>query len=374
LVRDSSGSLRAATLNERRADYDALPLAWASQEVDPDTGLTHYHFREYSPSLGGWLTRDPIGLAGGYLNLRSYLGNRPTDTLDAWGEVGNYLTMDVWMKERGTKVCTSSEDDIFDKLLSELLARMAEELEFENIIKNALFPGVRAIEGIADSAKEAYVVSEAAYRASIAHKSSDAEAIYYSTSYFVASFTGIRKLHGAISGETATTSRDGELSASSLSQAERLKYGAIGTVELIAAVSPFKGAASTGRGATSVRLGQAGEAAIEKATGLAKNTKNYTVNGRARVPDFVREVDAAGNPVSIIESKNVQYQSLTRQLRDYADLVGPGGRVDVALPPGARVSKALQNAFDDPRSPLFRMDLPKSTKNSGFLITRLRVG
>jgi hypothetical protein len=36
--------------------------------------------------LGGWLTRDPIGLAGGYLNLRSYLGNRPMDELDVWGE------------------------------------------------------------------------------------------------------------------------------------------------------------------------------------------------------------------------------------------------------------------------------------------------
>jgi RHS repeat-associated protein len=77
--------LRASTLSERRADYDALPLAWASQEVDPDTGLSHYHFREYSPPLGGWLTQDPIGLAGGYLNLRSYLGNRPTDALDQWG-------------------------------------------------------------------------------------------------------------------------------------------------------------------------------------------------------------------------------------------------------------------------------------------------
>jgi RHS repeat-associated protein len=86
LTRDASGNLRASTLQERRADYDALPLAWASQEVDPDTGLTHYHFREYSPSLGGWLTRDPIGLAGGYLNLRSYLGNRPADELDVWGE------------------------------------------------------------------------------------------------------------------------------------------------------------------------------------------------------------------------------------------------------------------------------------------------
>ena len=86
LTRDAVGKLHAATLNERRADYDALPLAWASQEVDPDTGLSHYHFREYSPSLGGWLTTDPIGLAGGYLNLRSYLGNRPADALDVWGE------------------------------------------------------------------------------------------------------------------------------------------------------------------------------------------------------------------------------------------------------------------------------------------------
>ena len=85
LTRDASGSLRASTLQERRADYDALPLAWASQEVDPDTGLSHYHFREYSPSLGGWLTLDPIGIAGGYLNLRSYLGNRPADLLDTWG-------------------------------------------------------------------------------------------------------------------------------------------------------------------------------------------------------------------------------------------------------------------------------------------------
>jgi RHS repeat-associated protein len=98
LVRDASGSLRAATLTERRADYDALPLAWASQEYDPDTGLTHYHFREYSPSLGGWLTRDPIGLAGGYLNLRSYLGNRPADELDVWGLFKSNKHIGITMK------------------------------------------------------------------------------------------------------------------------------------------------------------------------------------------------------------------------------------------------------------------------------------
>ena len=116
LTRDASGSLRAATLNERRADYDSLPLAWASQEYDPDTGLTHYHFREYSPSLGGWLTRDPIGLAGGYLNLRSYLGNRPADTLDVWGEGAP----DVFHPSMPTTAAVKAEREDLRKKLQEV--------------------------------------------------------------------------------------------------------------------------------------------------------------------------------------------------------------------------------------------------------------
>lgn len=65
--------------------------------------------------------------------------------------------------------------------------------------------------------------------------------------------------------------------------------------------------------------------------------------------------------IHIIESKNVLYQSFTKQLRDYADLVGDGGRVDIALPRGAKVSRQLQFAFDDESNPLFRylMKLPE---------------
>jgi len=109
---------------------------------------------------------------------------------------------------------------------------------------------------------------------------------------------------------------------------------------------------------TAGQLGREGEAAIKASTGLSKNTESFIVNGRTRIPDFVTARDPAGFPTGLIESKNVQYQSFTRQLRDYGDLVGPGGRVDVALPPGARVSRPLQNTFDNPNNPLFRMDLP----------------
>jgi RHS repeat-associated protein len=109
------------------------------------------------------------------------------------------------------------------------------------------------------------------------------------------------------------------------------------------------------------QLGREGEAAIQAATGLSKNTQSFVVNGRTRIPDFVNASDVTSRlPSHLIESKNVQYQSLTRQLRDYADSVRPaGGRVDVALPPGARVSRPLQEAFDNPNNPLFRMDLLK---------------
>jgi len=111
----------------------------------------------------------------------------------------------------------------------------------------------------------------------------------------------------------------------------------------------------------SAMLGRQGEDAIRRATGLVKNTESFVVNGRTRIPDFVLARDpVTGLPSALIESKNVQYFSLTRQVRDYADLVRPaGGRVYVALPRGARVSKPALDAFDDPDNPLFRMDLPE---------------
>jgi len=47
----------------------------------------------------------------------------------------------------------------------------------------------------------------------------------------------------------------------------------------------------------------------------------------------------------------------THRIRDLRDLVGRGGRVEVALPPNARVTGPLQKAFDDPADPLIRTDL-----------------
>lgn len=108
------------------------------------------------------------------------------------------------------------------------------------------------------------------------------------------------------------------------------------------------------------RVGRQGEAAMAKALGIAKNTKRYEVNGRLREPDFVHKIDDVTlKPTIMTEVKNVKYQAHTQQLKDYADLARPAGRVDVALPPGARVSGPLQEAFDKGDNPLNRIDLPK---------------
>jgi hypothetical protein len=40
--------------------------------------------RYYDPSTGTWLTRDPIGYAGG-INLYAFCGNNPVNFADPWG-------------------------------------------------------------------------------------------------------------------------------------------------------------------------------------------------------------------------------------------------------------------------------------------------
>jgi RHS repeat-associated protein len=53
--------------------------------LDPDTGSYYVRARTLSPVLARWLSEDPIGFAGGDVNLYRYVGNRPTYAMDATG-------------------------------------------------------------------------------------------------------------------------------------------------------------------------------------------------------------------------------------------------------------------------------------------------
>ena len=51
---------------------------------DPETGLVLMGHRYYDPATWRFLTRDPIGTAGG-LNLYAYVGNDPVNFTDPLG-------------------------------------------------------------------------------------------------------------------------------------------------------------------------------------------------------------------------------------------------------------------------------------------------
>jgi RHS repeat-associated protein len=60
------------------------PWRFSSKRQDPTTDWVHYEFRVYDPSSGRWLSRDPIGEAGGE-NLYGFVGNDPVNRVDLFG-------------------------------------------------------------------------------------------------------------------------------------------------------------------------------------------------------------------------------------------------------------------------------------------------
>lgn len=61
---------------------------YAGYYMHAPSGLNLTMFRAYNPSLGRWISRDPIGERGG-INLFAYVGNMPTLFVDSLGLIGD---------------------------------------------------------------------------------------------------------------------------------------------------------------------------------------------------------------------------------------------------------------------------------------------
>ncbi|MCH8475371.1 MAG: RHS repeat-associated core domain-containing protein [Opitutales bacterium] len=72
------------TLQATGPAADKNPIRFQSKYHDADTGLVYFGLRHYSPEMSQWLSRDPMGEAGG-LNLYAYTGNDPVNFADALG-------------------------------------------------------------------------------------------------------------------------------------------------------------------------------------------------------------------------------------------------------------------------------------------------
>lgn len=65
-------------------DYAIVIMVIGTGPYDPETELYYVRARTYSPVLGRWLQRDPIGYAGG-INLYEYVGGRAAVEIDPSG-------------------------------------------------------------------------------------------------------------------------------------------------------------------------------------------------------------------------------------------------------------------------------------------------
>ncbi len=62
----------------------ANPFRFSTKFQDDEADVLYYGYRNYNPSVGRWLIRDPIEEEGGG-NLFAFLGNDPADDLDELG-------------------------------------------------------------------------------------------------------------------------------------------------------------------------------------------------------------------------------------------------------------------------------------------------
>jgi|GEM_PF-1568847 RHS repeat-associated protein len=67
-----------------------VPLGFAAGLYDKDTGLVHFGFREYDPSIGRFITPDPLGLAGGDVDVYGYCTDDPVNGVDRYGLRGDF--------------------------------------------------------------------------------------------------------------------------------------------------------------------------------------------------------------------------------------------------------------------------------------------
>lgn len=81
---DETGS----TVTESQAGYVDLVFAFTGRFFDKKTGLQNNLNRWYDPTVGRWLSEDPIGFYAGDANLYRYVGNGPVNGTDPSRLVG----------------------------------------------------------------------------------------------------------------------------------------------------------------------------------------------------------------------------------------------------------------------------------------------
>jgi len=80
------------------------PIRFQGQYFDDETGLHYNRYRYYDPVSGRFVSKDPIGLAGGF-NLHTYVTNNPNRGVDPLGLVDiNLFPTSEAIRESATRI------------------------------------------------------------------------------------------------------------------------------------------------------------------------------------------------------------------------------------------------------------------------------
>jgi RHS repeat-associated protein len=88
---DTAGSIAAAysysSFGNSTQDTGALdqPYRYTGREWDSETGLYFYRARYYDPTIGRFISEDPIGFKGSGTDFYAYVRNNPTNLIDSLG-------------------------------------------------------------------------------------------------------------------------------------------------------------------------------------------------------------------------------------------------------------------------------------------------
>lgn len=132
---------RYTAFGEQTTPDTTSPWRFASKRHDPETGFVYFGRRYYFPSLGRWITADPLGFKDGP-NLYAYLHNSPLLKLDLFGEKGQPTTPrqevnDCWHRIEGAGFLLR---DLFLDILMNIGSRVLSPREEHNRFKGEWSP------------------------------------------------------------------------------------------------------------------------------------------------------------------------------------------------------------------------------------------
>ena len=87
---DANGAITSSTTYDSFGNAaSSIPTSYqyTGREYDADTGLYYYRNRWYDPEIGRFISEDPIGFAGGDVNLYRYVWNNPQNFIDPYGDI-----------------------------------------------------------------------------------------------------------------------------------------------------------------------------------------------------------------------------------------------------------------------------------------------